>query len=535
MSRVTVLVGVSVLLSSTYYVGCSRDIDHERSATISDLDIQAFDIPVASERVRGAGMGGDRYEKTAETPVVQVADQPLSTFSVDVDTASYANVRRYLLDRRLPDKDAVRIEEMVNYFRYAYPSPERDAALRADLEVAVCPWEPSNHLVRIGLQGRRLARGKRPPSNLVFLLDVSGSMHGHDRLPLLKQGLISMLDGLTERDRVAVVVYAGASGVVLPSTPACHREQIGQAIVRLQAGGATNGGQGIQLAYDIAQQNYVEGGVNRVILATDGDFNVGTTSKEALIRLVEERAQAEIFLTVLGFGRGNLNDSMMEQISNRGNGFYAYIDSAREARRVLIDQLDSTLLTIAKDVKIQVEFNPAVVESYRLVGYENRMLKAHDFNNDHKDAGEMGAGHQVTALYQIVPVAGPTVSASSSLDELVFQPSGMERTPNSEDLLFLKVRFKEPNDVRSRLLTFRCENDVKPFDRASAEFQFASAVAEFGMLLRGSKHVSTLSFGQVLDHTIMGLGFDGRGDRAEFVELVRIAQSLTSRQLAYGK
>jgi len=353
---------------------------------------------------RGPGRAGDRYDALVENPFRTVKDHPLSTFSIDVDTASYANVRRFLLQEgRLPPPDAVRIEELVNYFDYDYAGPEDDVPFAAHIEVAGCPWTPGHRLVRVALKGKEFPDEQRPPSNLVFLLDVSGSMNSPDKLPLLKQGMKLLAEQLGENDRVAIVVYAGSEGLVLPSTPGTDQATILGALERLQAGGSTNGGAGIDLAYRIAQENFIEGGVNRVLLCTDGDFNVGTTSTGDLVRMVEERATAGVFLSVLGFGRGNLNDAMMENISNKGNGNYAYIDGVTEARKVLVEQMGGTLVTIAKDVKIQIKFNPAQVAAYRLIGYENRILAAEDFDDDEKDAGEIGAGHTVTALYELVP------------------------------------------------------------------------------------------------------------------------------------
>ncbi|HUS38691.1 MAG TPA: von Willebrand factor type A domain-containing protein, partial [Pirellulales bacterium] len=366
---------------------------------------------------KGPGLGGDQYAKIYENPFRRSLDHPLSTFSIDVDTASYANTRRFLLENNaLPPAGAVRIEEMVNYFPYDYAPPTDDEQpFATNVEVASSPWQPGNRLVRIGIKGRVIENEERPASNLVFLLDVSGSMNSPDKLPLLKKGIKRLVDQLSENDRVAIAVYASASGLVLPSTPAYDATKIHAALDRLQAGGSTNGGDGIRLAYNTARKHFIAGGTNRVLLCTDGDFNVGTTSPDQLIELVEKEAKTGVFLSVLGFGRGNLNDAMMEKISNRGNGNYAYIDSRKEAEKVLVQQTGGTLVTIAKDVKIQIEFNPAEVNAYRLIGYENRMLKAEDFNDDAKDAGEIGAGHTVTALYEIVPADGDVALAAANL------------------------------------------------------------------------------------------------------------------------
>lgn len=483
--------------------------------------------PGAAPTGRGPGMGGDRYDRLVETPFRAVKDNPLSTFSIDVDTASYANVRRFLLQEgRLPPPDAVRIEELINYFDYDYSGPTDDVPFAAHIEVAGCPWQPEHRLVRIGLKGREIENQQRPRSNLVFLLDVSGSMDSPDKLPLLKQGMKMLAEQLGENDCVAIVVYASAEGLVLPSTSGQQRQKIIDALERLQAGGSTNGGAGIELAYRIAQDNFIQGGVNRVLLCTDGDFNVGTTSTGSLERIVEEKAKSGIFLSVLGFGRGNLNDAMMETISNKGNGNYAYIDGVTEAQKVLVEQIGGTLVTIAKDVKIQIEFNPAQVAAYRLIGYENRMLAAEDFNDDKKDAGEIGAGHTVTALYETVPAGGKV--DLPAVDPLKYQaqaaPGGNQAASN--ELLTLKLRYKEPEEESSKLLEFPLVDGKAPFGRASADFQFASAVASFGMLLRGSEHKGSGSYQAVLEIAESAKGADKHGYRAEFVEIVRRAEAL---------
>ncbi|HYH86873.1 MAG TPA: VWA domain-containing protein, partial [Pyrinomonadaceae bacterium] len=370
------------------------------------------------ESYEGEAGGAEAYAKIDENPFLEAARAPLSTFSIDVDTASYSNTRRFLTEGRLPPKDAVRIEELVNYFSYDYPQPAGSAPFSVTTEVAECPWNAKHKLVHIGLQGKRVSNEDMPPANLVFLLDVSGSMNAPDKLPLVKSALRMLTGQLGARDRVAIVVYAGSSGLVLDSTPGDRKGEIVGALERLQAGGSTNGGDGIQLAYRVAQDNFIQGGTNRVILATDGDFNVGVTGDDALVRLIEEKRRGGVFLSVFGFGTGNLNDSMMEKLADKGNGNYAYIDGDAEARKALGEQVGGTLVTIAKDVKIQVEFNPRLVAGYRLIGYENRLLADRDFNDDTKDAGEIGAGHTVTALYEIVP-AGQKVE-NPGIDELKY-------------------------------------------------------------------------------------------------------------------
>lgn len=476
---------------------------------------------------QGPGRGGDRYVRVVENPFRAVKDHPLSTFSIDVDTASYANVRRFLLqENRLPPPDAVRIEELVNYFDYDYSGPTGDVPFASHIEVAGCPWAPEHRLVRIALKGYEIDTNQRPKSNLVFLLDVSGSMNSSDKLPLLQQGMKLLAGQLGENDRVAIVVYAGSEGLVLPSTVGDQRAVVLDAIDRLKSGGSTNGGAGIELAYKIALENFIKDGVNRVILCTDGDFNVGTTSTGDLERMVEEKAKSGVFLSVLGFGRGNLNDAMMETISNKGNGNYAYIDGITEAQKVLVEQMGGTLVTIAKDVKIQVEFNPTQVEAYRLIGYENRMLAAEDFNDDRKDAGEIGAGHTVTALYELVPAGGKV--ELPDVDPLRYQVAPSENQDESvaDELLTLKLRYKEPDGDTSELLEFPTTDGEASFSKASPDFQFAAAVASFGMLLRGSAHSGMSTYDAVLEIAESAKGADKHGYRAEFVEMAKRAREI---------
>jgi Ca-activated chloride channel family protein len=474
----------------------------------------------------------EEYDRIDENPFLQVKQNPLSTFSIDVDTASYANMRRFVNRGQLPPKDSVRIEELVNYFDYRYPQPTGDAAFSVDVVVSSCPWAPKHKLMRIGLKGREIQADRRPPSNIVLLLDVSGSMEDPNKLPLLRQAMKMLINKLDGNDRVAIVVYAGASGLVLPSTTCSgfNKDKIIAALDRLQAGGSTHGSAGIQLAYETAQKNFIRGGINRVILCTDGDFNVGTTNRGDLTRLIEEKAQSGIFLTVLGFGMWNLKDSTMEQLADKGNGNYGYIDTINEARKILVDEISSTLVTIAKDVKIQIEFNPAEVNAYRLIGYENRMLRAEDFNDDKKDAGEIGAGHRVTALYEIVP-AGVAMD-TPGVDPLKYQkPTAPTAVAGEGELLTLKLRYKQPDGDKSRLLTYaiREENHWEPLDSAEPDFRFAAAVAEFGMLLRDSKYKGAASFDQVIELAKAGKGDDEYGYRSEFINLARTAQALAPK------
>jgi Ca-activated chloride channel family protein len=437
-------------------------------------------------------------------------------------------VRRFLTEGRLPPKDAVRIEELVNYFRYDYPEPAGDAPFSITTELGACPWEPEHRLVLVGLRGRAIDDDSLPPRNLTFLLDVSGSMQSPDKLPLLKRAMSVLVDSLRVEDRVAIVVYAGSSGLVLPSTSGAEKGAIHAAIDELRAGGSTAGAAGIRLAYEVAKDSYVEGGINRVILATDGDFNVGVSSDGELVRLIEEKRESGVFLSVLGFGEGNLQDAKMEKLADHGNGNYSYIDSFREARKVLGAEAGGTLVTIAKDVKIQVEFNPARVRAYRLIGYENRALRAEDFADDRKDAGEIGAGHTVTALYEIVPVGiGIDLPA---VDPLKYQrPSVPSGEAGASELLTVKLRHKAPDGDRSRPQTVVIE-DREPGLEASANLRFASAVAAFGMLLRDSEYKGSASWSRVVDLARGAVGQDPDGYRSEFLVLARNAESLATRE-----
>lgn len=471
------------------------------------------------------GHDTEAYDRIFDNPFLETVRHPLSTFSIDVDTASYANVRRFIENGSLPPKDAGRIEEMINYFDYDYPPPAGGEPFSAAAAVADCPWNPAHRLVRIGLKGREIPAGERPPANLVFLLDVSGSMTPANKLPLVKRAMKLLVERLDGDDRVAIVVYAGSAGSVLPSTPGDEQGTILAALDKLEAGGSTAGGAGIRLAYQVAAGNFIEGGVNRVILATDGDFNVGVTSRGDLVRMIEEQAKSGVFLTVLGFGMGNIKDSTLEDLSGRGNGNYAYIDSIGEARKALVEEMGSTLVTIAKDVKIQVEFNPAQAAAYRLIGYENRMLRAEDFNDDLKDAGEIGAGHTVTALYEVIP-AGSDLPLPG-VDPLKYQrPAEANAAAGGGELLTLKIRYKEPEGETSRLLEFPVVDAGETLAEADPDFSFAAAVASFGMLLRGSEHRGDSTFASVLDLAEAGRGGDPRGLRADFISLVRRAAVL---------
>ncbi len=487
----------------------------------------------ASSEVRvvlmGASADTSSYAHVEENRFRAVADHPLSTFSIDVDTASYANVRRFLNLGQLPPADAVRIEELINYFRFDYPAPRGGAPVSVTTEVGSAPWSPRHRLALVGLHAAAPEGERTPPRNLTFLLDVSGSMAPPARLPLVKTAMQMLVDTLRPEDTVAIVVYAGSSGMALPSTSGRHKAEIKHAIERLQAGGSTNGASGLQLAYDIASEHVIKDGINRVILATDGDFNVGITSRADLLHLIEDKRERGIFLSVLGVGDDNLKDSTMEMLADKGNGNYSYLDSVQEARRVLIAEAGSTLATVAKDVKLQIEFNPRVVRAYRLLGYENRVLRKQDFNSDWKDAGEMGAGHTVTALYEIVPAGEPM--PGGDVDPLRYQPQQPAlpiAATQSNELMNVKVRYKAPDGDTSRLLEFPVGNAT----RLSSNLGFAAAVAEFGMLLRRSRFMGAASWRQAAALAREHRGRDDDGYRAEFIRLAELAAALDRRHTA---
>jgi Ca-activated chloride channel homolog len=481
-----------------------------------------YRAPIPDYVHRSESFNTEAYDRRDENGFRRVGTDPLSTFSIDVDTASYANVRRFLNSGQLPPTGAVRIEELINYFRFEYPQPRPGASFSVTTEVSECPWDPRHRLALIGVQAAQVAEEDAVPRNLVFLIDVSGSMMPPDKLPLLRQAMRMLVDVLTERDRVAIVVYAGASGLVLPSTPGDHKATIGRALAELEAGGSTNGAAGIELAYRVARDNFIRGGVNRVILATDGDFNVGVSSQDGLVRLIERERQSGVFLSVLGVGTGNLKDSTMEKLADYGNGNYSYLDSLHEARKVLVHEAGGTLTTVAKDVKIQVEFNPKTVAAYRLIGYENRVLRNEDFNDDRKDAGDMGAGHSVTALYEIVP-PGADVDAPS-VDALKYQqPARVRDTSTRAELMTVKIRYKEPDGDTSRLLSAVVRNDL---ERPSRNLGFASAVAEFGMLLSASSNKGGANYQTAVARARKFVGPDLEGYRSEFIELAQRASDL---------
>jgi Ca-activated chloride channel homolog len=468
------------------------------------------------------GPNGESYSTIVENEFKLVKNEPLSTFSIDVDKASYSNVRRYINNGIRPPKDAVRVEEMVNYFNYDYPEPTGVHPIAVYTEMATCPWQAKHKLLHIGIQGKRITNEKLPPSNIVFLIDVSGSMQDENKLPLLKVAFKLLVSNLRENDKVSIVVYAGAAGQVLAPTYGHKKQIIIEAIDKLQAGGSTAGGEGIQLAYKIAKENFIENGNNRVILATDGDFNVGASSDNEMERLIEAKRQDGIFLTCLGFGMGNYKDSKMETLADKGNGNYAYIDNIQEAKKTLVSEFGSTLFTIAKDVKLQIEFNPAKVKSYRLIGYENRLLNDEDFNNDAKDAGEMGAGHSVTALYEIIPTNADDGDKTKMVDDLKYQSMNENNiAQTSGEIANLKIRYKEPKKMTSVKFVYPVMDQGKAFEKCSDIYRFSASVALFGMLLRESSFVKGTDY-----HTVIDLASNAKGDdlgayRSEFVELVK--------------
>ena len=519
-------------MTARSYPGQRRDEAGVAAREEADFRTLHRIAPAAAKTANGgwypaAPMNTENYAVIEESRFLPAGTNPRSTFSIDVDAASYTNVRRFLSSGQRPPKDAVRVEEFLNYFRYDYPEPGGRDRFSVTTDLAVAPWAPEHRLLRIGIKGRSLRTEAVPPSNLVFLLDVSGSMQPPDKLPLVKQAFRLLVQELRPQDRVAIVVYAGAAGLVLPPTPGSDKATVLAALDRLEAGGSTAGGAGLRLAYEVAKQHFARGGNNRVILASDGDFNVGESSDAAMVRLIEERRDQGIFLTVLGFGTGNLKDSRMEQVANKGNGHYAYVDNLTEARRVFVREFAGTLVTIAKDVKIQVEFNPAKVAAYRLIGYENRALRTEDFADDRKDAGELGAGHTVTALYEIVPVGTSFAGTGGDLDDLKYQRVQLRPdASNGDEWLTVQLRYKEPDGATSRLLTHPVRAR-RPAAEPAGDFRFAAAVAAFGMVLRDSEYRGTATLDQVLQLARGSEGRDLEGERAEFVRLVESARLLS--------
>ena len=514
-----------ILGASCVLLGCGSPYSPDSAERIP-LEMQELPSGIVTPSENN---NSESYARIYDSGFRDPLKQPLSTFSIDVDNASYSNVRRFLTNGELPPIDAVRAEEMINYFNYDYAQPSDDHPFSVRTEISDCPWNEVNRLVHIGLQGRLLENVDTPPSNLVFLIDVSGSMQAMNKLPLLKRSLGLLLEELSERDRLAIVVYASATGLVLRSTSAVNKEQILDALDELEAGGSTAGGAGIKLAYQVAKNHLIEGGNNRVILATDGDLNVGVSSDQALVRLIEQKRKDNIYLTICGFGTGNLKDDKMEQISNAGNGNYYYIDNMREAKKVFVYEMRGSMFTIAKDVKVQLEFNPNKVSAYRLIGYENRIMSARDFNNDRKDAGELGEGHTVTALYEIIP--SRSAYGSSSVDKLKYQETELPQKSGSHTELFtVKFRYKPLESSESIKFELPVLDQHTPIEKSTNSFRFSAAVAGYAMLLRKSEYSGNWNYGDVIRMAENAIGHDRNGYRMEFIQLAGKAAELSDME-----
>lgn len=521
-----VVVGYSKQQKQTI-TGAVAAVDHGRGiVSISQAGVHSKGVMADESWRQNNNFSREGYDNIKENPFLKSTDNPLSTFSIDVDGASYSNIRRFLNNGQLPPDGAVRIEEMINYFTYKYPQPAGDAPFSINTEYTVCPWNEKHQLVSIGLQGRKIPTENLPAANIVFLIDVSGSMWSPDKLPLVQSSMKLLADQLRPQDKVAMVVYAGNAGVVLPATDGNETIKIKDAIDQLKAGGSTAGGAGIQLAYKIAQENFMNGGNNRIVLCTDGDFNVGQSSDDELERMIEEKRKTGIYLTILGFGTGNYQDAKMQKLANKGNGNHAYIDNLSEARKVLISQFGGTMFTIAKDVKLQVEFNPAKVQGYRLIGYENRLLAKEDFNDDTKDAGELGSGHTVTALYEIIPV-GTAAPELKKVDDLKYQKSNKAQSvfSNSSDVMTVKFRYKKPDGEKSLLLEKAITGNPVAFKAAGENIHLAAGLAQFGMLLRNSDYKGAGGYSLALELISPLVKNDKEGYRAELVQLIKKAAS----------
>lgn len=498
----------------------------EHKAIVEEAPRELAYIRIPQERPNN-----EEYSQFAENKFRLASEEPLSTFSVDVDAASYSNLRRFINRGELPNKDAIRIEELINYFSYNYPEPSGSDPVRVTTEVGNCPWNNQHRLVRIGLKAKSIADDKLPASNFVFLIDVSGSMYGATRLDLVKSSLKLLVNNLREKDRVAIVVYAGAAGEVLPSTSGADKQKIKESLDNLTAGGSTAGGAGIKLAYQIARKNFIKDGNNRVILCTDGDFNVGVSSNSGLESLIEEERKSGVFLSILGYGMGNYKDSKMQTLAQAGNGNHAYIDNLQEANKVLVNEFGSTMYTVAKDVKLQIEFNPTKVQAYRLVGYETRLLNKEDFNDDTKDAGEMGAGHTVTAFYEVIPV-GVKSNFTGNVDPLKYQDNDKKpiadqvKTTGLHDLLTVKLRYKQPNGDTSKKIEVPLIDDKA--NNVSNDFRFAASVAMFGQVLKNSQYKGEGTFDKAISLAKLGFGEDQQGYRREFVRLMEASKGLAN-------
>jgi Ca-activated chloride channel family protein len=521
-----VVVGFGVQKKSS--VSSSISIVSKKDLSELEYETPYYEMAYIARNRPPAVYEEESYNAIRENRFQYVKESPLSTFSIDVDAASYSNMRRYINLGQLPPADAVRTEELVNYFSYSYANPMGDKPVRISAETGKCPWNDKHRLVRIGLKAKEIPSDNLPASNLVFLIDVSGSMEGSNRLELVKSSLKLLVNNLRGKDRVAIVVYAGSAGEALPSTSGDDKQKIREALDKLDAGGSTAGGEGIQLAYKIAAKNFIKNGNNRVILCTDGDFNVGVSSKEGLESLIEKERKSGIFLTVLGYGMGNYKDDKMQTLAEKGNGNHAYIDNLQEANKVLVSEFGGTIYTVAKDVKLQIEFNPEHVQTYRLIGYESRLLNDRDFNDDTKDAGEMGAGHRVTAFYEVVPV-GVAFSGAGNVDPLKYQQNSKQNEKveytGSKELLTVKLRYKKPDGDTSEKIELAVIDDKS--NNVSTDFQFASAVAMFGQLLTGSDYKGDATFDKVIDLAKKALNDDEQGYRREFLRLVKAAKGVS--------
>ncbi len=516
-------------LSEAVITGQYKRVKKDKAATgAANYDYEMAPSVASQDMYQQPQYNTEEYDAIQENIFHDALRNPLSTFSIDVDAASYSNMRRFINNGQRPPKDAVRIEEMVNYFDYDYAQPNDEHPFNIITEISSAPWNPQHKLVHIGLQGKKIPTQNLPPSNLVFLIDVSGSMDEPNKLPLLKSSFKMLVNELRQQDHVAIVVYAGAAGLVLEPTSGAEKKKIMEALDNLQAGGSTAGGAGIKLAYAVAKEHFKAGGNNRVILATDGDFNIGESSNGGMERLIEEKRKDGVFLTVLGFGMGNYKDSKIEILSDKGNGNYAYIDNITEAQKVLVNEFGGTLFTIAKDVKLQIEFNPSKVKAYRLIGYENRMLKSEDFNNDKKDAGELGSGHTVTALYEIIPVG--VESEFLKIDELKYQTTKVDPAASkSKELMTVKFRYKKPDEDVSKLIVHPLMDSQIALSKTSDDFRWSASVAAFGMLLRESEYVKNFSYDQVVQMAQGSKGVDKEGYRIEFINMAKSFGSIASR------
>lgn len=533
-NRIDVSLSLDVSQLSEVVVTGYSAVHKEKKIGGALQSIKADALPLYADfESNGTYANTEEYAGISENGFHDPLKDPLSTFSIDVDAASYSNIRRFIHLGQRPPKDAVRVEEMINYFDYDYAQPKGEDPFSITTEISSAPWNPKHKLVHIGLQGKNIAKDNLPPSNLVFLIDVSGSMSDENKLPLLKVSFKLLVEQLREQDRVAIVVYAGAAGLVLPSTSGSDKKKIIEALENLQAGGSTAGGEGIRLAYEIAKENFKKGGNNRVILATDGDFNVGESSNDAMEKLIESKRNDGVFLTTLGFGMGNYKDSKMEVLADKGNGNYMYIDSILEAQKALVNEFGGTLFTIAKDVKLQIEFNPAKVKSYRLIGYENRMLKSEDFNNDKKDAGELGSGHSVTALYEVIPVG--VESSFDLVDALKYQPAKNQeavqvtKSDLSNEILTVKFRYKKPDGDVSKLIVHPLVDQHVALEKTSDNFRWSAAVAAFGMMLRESDYVKNYSTSEAIQLAQSAKGKDVEGYRIEFINLMKSTPAVAMR------